>query len=188
MTETLAAHHRDRPLDEGADLGSVRAVVAAALGSAGAPEDPDLIDTLLNDLAARAIVVRADAALRLATHRVALVSRSAEVDDLLSAIGGGDEPAPPTIAELRSRGIGRDVIEAAARERLVVRVGPDLVFLPSFVERAEAVIRAASGGITVSAFREALGTSRKYAVPLLEWFDQRGVTRREGDLRFARER
>jgi selenocysteine-specific elongation factor len=38
----------------------------------------------------------------------------------------------------------------------------------------------------VSAFREALGTSRKYAVPLLEWFDQQGVTRREGDLRFPR--
>ena len=116
------------------------------------------------------------------------MSRSAEVDDLLSSIGGDHEPAPPTIAELRGRGIGRDVIEAAARERLVVRVGPDLVFTPSFVERAEAVIRAAAGGITVSAFREALGTSRKYAVPLLGWFDQRGVTRREGDLRFARER
>ena len=188
VTDALSAHHRNRPLDEGADLGSVRAVVSAALGSAGAPEDPDLVDTLLNDLAARAVVVRADAAVRLATHRVALVSRSAEVDDLLSAIGGDHEPAPPTIAELRGRGIGRDVIEAAARERLVVRVGPDLVFTPSFVERAEAVIRAATGGITVSAFREALGTSRKYAVPLLEWFDQRGVARREGDLRFARER
>ncbi|MGZ5299941.1 MAG: SelB domain-containing protein, partial [Actinomycetota bacterium] len=53
---------------------------------------------------------------------------------------------------------------------------------------AEATIRAAGGaGITVSALRESLGTSRKYAVPLLEWFDQRGVTRREGDVRFPRE-
>ena len=30
------------------------------------------------------------------------------------------------------------------------------------------------------------GTSRKYALPILEWFDQRGITRREGDLRFPR--
>jgi selenocysteine-specific elongation factor len=36
--------------------------------------------------------------------------------------------------------------------------------------------------------RESLGTSRKYAVPLMEWFDQRGVTRRDGDVRFLRER
>jgi selenocysteine-specific elongation factor len=45
---------------------------------------------------------------------------------------------------------------------------------------------AGATGITVSAFREALGTSRKYALPILEWFDQRGITRRSGDLRFPR--
>jgi selenocysteine-specific elongation factor len=38
----------------------------------------------------------------------------------------------------------------------------------------------------VSAVRERLGTSRKYAVPLLEHLDRTGVTRRSGDLRFAR--
>jgi selenocysteine-specific elongation factor len=57
---------------------------------------------------------------------------------------------------------------------------------PELLARAEAVVRAAPGGITVSAFREALGTSRKYAVPLLEHFDRTGVSRRDGDLRFPR--
>jgi selenocysteine-specific elongation factor len=42
-------------------------------------------------------------------------------------------------------------------------------------------------GITVSRFRELLGTSRKYAVPLLEHFDHRRVTLRQGDLRYVRE-
>ena len=69
----------------------------------------------------------------------------------------------------------------------MVRVAPDLVFLPSVIERAEAIVaEARETGITVSAFREALGTSRKFAVPLLGWFDQRGITRREGDLRYPR--
>jgi selenocysteine-specific elongation factor len=55
------------------------------------------------------------------------------------------------------------------------------------IERAEAIVAdARETGITVSAFREALGTSRKFAVPLLGWFDQRGITRREGDLRYPR--
>jgi len=40
--------------------------------------------------------------------------------------------------------------------------------------------------MTVSALKEALGTTRKYAVPLMEWFDQHAVTRRQGDLRFLR--
>jgi selenocysteine-specific elongation factor len=57
------------------------------------------------------------------------------------------------------------------------------------VARAESTVRASGAtGITVSALRESLGTSRKYAVPLMEWFDQRGVTRRDGDVRFPRER
>ncbi|HET9310876.1 MAG TPA: SelB C-terminal domain-containing protein, partial [Actinomycetota bacterium] len=38
----------------------------------------------------------------------------------------------------------------------------------------------------VSTFREKLGTSRKYALPLLEHFDRAGVSRRDGDLRFPR--
>ena len=71
--------------------------------------------------------------------------------------------------------------------RYELLVAPDLAFLRSLVDRAEGVVaEAGSEGITVSAFREALGTSRKYALPLLAWFDQRGLTRRSGDLRFPR--
>jgi selenocysteine-specific elongation factor len=38
----------------------------------------------------------------------------------------------------------------------------------------------------VSSFRQALGTSRKYAVPILEHFDATGVTKRQGDVRVLR--
>jgi selenocysteine-specific elongation factor len=189
VTESLAAHHRDHPLEEGLDLGRIRTVVSGALDPAGAPDDADLIEALLRDLAERNVIRQAEAVVALTTHAVAPADRSSEVEALLVAIGGDQEATPPTVADLRAHGVGRDVIDAAARSRLAVRVGNDLVFTTAFVERAQAVIVAAgTAGITVSGFREALGTSRKYAVPLLEWFDQRGVTRRDGDLRFARER
>jgi len=97
------------------------------------------------------------------------------------------EPTPPTVAELTTNGISREVIEAAARRGLVVKVSPDLVFTAEFMDKAQDALRAlAADGISVSAFRERVGTSRKYAVPLLEHFDREGVTRREGDLRFMR--
>jgi len=38
-------------------------------------------------------------------------------------------------------------------------------------------------GFTVSQFREHLGITRKHAVPLLEALDNRGITKRSGDLR-----
>jgi selenocysteine-specific elongation factor len=68
-----------------------------------------------------------------------------------------------------------------------VRIAPDLVVTAGFVARAvEAVREAGSAGITVSAVRQRLGTSRKFAVPLMEHLDRAGLTRRSGDLRFAR--
>ena len=48
-----------------------------------------------------------------------------------------------------------------------------------------ALLRATPDGITVAHIREALGTSRKYAMPLVAELDARGVTRRRGDLRIA---
>jgi selenocysteine-specific elongation factor len=45
-----------------------------------------------------------------------------------------------------------------------------------------------NGKMTMAEFRDLLGTSRKYAVPLLEWFDGRGITVRSGDYRMLRTR
>lgn len=46
----------------------------------------------------------------------------------------------------------------------------------------------ANGRMTASQFRDLAGTSRKYAVPLLEWLDAHGVTVRDGDYRTLRKR
>jgi selenocysteine-specific elongation factor len=40
--------------------------------------------------------------------------------------------------------------------------------------------------MTMAEFRDLIGTSRKYSVPLLEWFDARGITVRSGDHRMLR--
>jgi selenocysteine-specific elongation factor len=48
--------------------------------------------------------------------------------------------------------------------------------------RVRALIES-GGPVTVAQIRDALQTSRKYAVPLCEWLDATGATRRQGDLR-----
>jgi selenocysteine-specific elongation factor len=70
----------------------------------------------------------------------------------------------------------------------LVRVG-DSVYHGSQIARMRALLEAAlrgGGGITPAAFRDLIGTSRKYAVPLLEWFDVTGFTVRSGDVRVLR--
>jgi selenocysteine-specific elongation factor len=187
LTEHVAAHHHAHPRDQGAPLAGARGAIAAALRPATGRPHPELVEAVLERLAHDGVVVRTSTSVRLPSHRGAVDARDPLLQELVASVGGPDPAQPPTIKELVARGIPRDAIDAAIRAGLVVRVSPDLVFSPSLVDRAEAIVKGAGGsGITVSAFREALGTSRRYALPLLEWFDQRGVTRREGDLRFGR--
>ena len=97
------------------------------------------------------------------------------------------EPTPPSIAELVAQGFGRSLIDAAVRSGSLVKISPELVVTAGWVERAVALIEeAGENGITVSALRGSLETSRKYAVPLLEHLDRTGVTRRRGDVRTLR--
>ncbi len=62
-------------------------------------------------------------------------------------------------------------------------------FHPSAVERAGELISELlaneATGVTASQIREGLGTSRKWALPLLGYLDANGFTRRRGDLRIA---
>jgi selenocysteine-specific elongation factor len=76
---------------------------------------------------------------------------------------------------------------ALVREGVVVDVG-GILFAASAVDRARALVGSyvsAHESLSVGEARELLGTSRKYAVPLLEHFDREGVTRRRGDVRVA---
>lgn len=185
VTSALADHHAEHPLEPGSELAPIRRITLQTLRSASAPTVAELADAMIGDLCDRGVAARDGATIRLMTHRVALDERSEDVDRLLEAIGGDRERTPPTVRELVAEGIGRDVIDAAARADVVVRLTADLVVSPELIAHAERAIRdAGEDGITVSALREALGTTRKYAVPLMEWFDQQGRTRREGDLRF----
>jgi selenocysteine-specific elongation factor len=80
----------------------------------------------------------------------------------------------------------RDLFDVCVAEGYLVHVTGD-VYLHSEVEaemRRSVTERLATGaGLTVAEIRDLLGTSRKYAVPLCEYLDRVGVTRREGDLR-----
>jgi selenocysteine-specific elongation factor len=76
---------------------------------------------------------------------------------------------------------------ALVRDGLVADVG-GILFAASAVDRARALVGSyvrEHESLTVGEARGLLGTTRKYAVPLLEQFDREGVTRRRGDVRVA---
>jgi len=86
--------------------------------------------------------------------------------------------------------VARKALSRLAGEGSVVRLSPELHFDAAAVESARealvACLQARPDGATAADLRDALGVSRKYAIPLLEYFDAQGVTKREGDVRVLR--
>ena len=182
LIQVLEAFHSEHPLRPGMDVGECRLLLVDA--GAGL-SDPELTDAVLEHLAGTGAIVREGSVLRLAQHHLSTTGRE-DADRLVQEVEGA-EPTPPSVKELMAAGFDRELIQALSAEGRLVRVSPDIVVTPAFLAKADSVVREHPGGLTVSAFREALGTTRKYALPILEYFDQKGITRRYGDVRVPKE-
>ena len=188
VRETLQRFHQDHPMRPGLDAAEVRRTLPGRQPKMAAALEQGLAGDLLVTMERDGVIGREGNDVRLAGHRVTLGEREDEARRLVTTIEAG-EPSPPTLRDLLSLGYSRELIDACVRTGRLVRVSDDLVLTPGFATRAEEVARAeaaAPDGLTVSRYRELLGTSRKYALPILGWLDERGVTRREGDVRRRR--
>ncbi len=98
--------------------------------------------------------------------------------------------APPArqdaLAHVPDRAAADRMFQALLDEGVLVDVGSDVVFHRDVLVEIEAKVVAhivAHGDITVAALRDELGSSRKYTLTVLEYFDARHLTRRIGDKR-----
>jgi selenocysteine-specific elongation factor len=100
---------------------------------------------------------------------------------------------PPSADEIKDRlghagspGLLGEVLEFMTGAGELTEVGTEMYFLSSFIEEAKtkmAELCRSRGSFTPADFRDALESSRKYVIPLLEYFDRNGFTRREGEGR-----
>jgi len=101
-------------------------------------------------------------------------------------------PAPPTPSELQNQlgaGARFPAFVGLLEERgALVKVNDALFYHPTALADIESKLRsyfAAHDLLSMSDFKDLTSLSRKFAVPLLEWFDRRGFTQRLGDNRRA---
>ncbi len=153
--------------------------------------EPPVLRAVVERLAAQGRLVERGGRLGDPAH-----ARASEQDDhlgpLLNLLRDGAF-APPTPDEMaRVLGVGpgrvRELLRAGIESGRIVHLGGALflhrVHADDLLARLRASLREGAG-LSVSDVRRMLGTSRKYAVPMLEALDKRGMTRRVGDLRLA---
>ena len=98
-----------------------------------------------------------------------------------------DPFAAPDTERLRALGLDAKALATAARAGLVLRVADLVVLAPDAGQQAARRLAELDQPFTTSQARQALGTSRRVAIPLLEYLDRARVTERlPGDLRRIR--
>ena len=181
LTGVVAAHHAEHPLDPGLSLQSLRSAVNAP---------SSVLDLLVEhgvkkqawELAEGGAVVRTpgwraqsgDAGGRLAQRLAEARWQLPTVSELQREFS--DPSVPALLAHLAREGS----VERVDQERYALKQA-----LEEFRRAVEDTLREL-GAATPAQFRDRLGLTRKYLIPLLEWADRRGITSRQGDTRVLR--
>jgi selenocysteine-specific elongation factor len=154
-----------------------------------APLDPGLrVETAVQqlDLPDRALLesLVAHADLQLAAGRVRRPGTTASLGDAEPAVRALERRlaaapfAAPDRADLGELGLGTAELAVAVASGRLIRIGPEVVLLPAALDQARRILERLPQPFTTSEARQALGTTRRIAVPLLERLDADGFTRR----------
>jgi len=181
LLAAVAAEHKARPLFDWVELKDVRARVPA--------DDVALDAVLAGD---RRFETAPGGKVRRHGHRAQLshAQREARERTLAALAAGGAtppaiDPAFTGLPEKETRAL-LSMLRAAGE---AVAVDQHL-FHPAALERMRDIIRAhgraRQGAINIPELRDELATTRKYLIPLLEFFDAEGLTVRHGDRRTLR--
>lgn len=106
------------------------------------------------------------------------VSASAEWDRARELLQS--DLAVPSLSEL---GLDEELVHLLARNGDLIKVSNDLVYLPSQMARIERAVSGLDSPFQVGELKDALGLSRKYVMPILEWLDSNEKTLRRPEGR-----
>jgi selenocysteine-specific elongation factor len=188
----VEAHHKREPLARGILRETLRERVFAH-----AP--PEVFRAAMSHLESKGALCSEKEIVRAASHSLSLSSADAALRDRLEKVYSDAALEAPTFDEALTRMDGasqsrehlRKIVQLLVDGGLLVRVNPDLFFHRAALDRLVADLREYAAQhepermIDVAAFKEIAGISRKYAIPLLEYFDRERITRRAGDKRLV---
>lgn len=184
IEEALSGYHRTNPLKTGVSRNELRLRVAG--------EPPvGLVEHAIDCLLSQEVLTPVGPLLRMANHRIRFSGEQRRIRKEILVLLLEGRAAPPDLNEIGTQ-LPQNSAEvhavAAAMQAMgeIVRLDEYLMFPPHTLEEIEQGLVGylqRNREMSVSAFRDLVGTTRKYAVPLLNYFDNRGVTIRQGDVR-----
>ncbi len=188
--DEVKAHHQREPLARGLARETLRDRLFAHT-------PPELFRAVLSRLEEQEVLAIDKDMVRAQEHMLELSPADAGLRDRLIGIlekAGLEAPSLDQLMETAGvarsqRAHGRKVLQLLIDKGTVVRVQNELFFHAAALNKLTESLRQYGNAhepdrlIDVAGFKDLAGVSRKYAIPLLEYFDLARVTRRAGDKR-----
>jgi selenocysteine-specific elongation factor len=183
----LADYHSVHPLKPGMSKEELKTKFPLFLTS-------KLFNLTLNQMVKEQEIVQEENTVRLASHTVSLGSKQADVKNKILDTYLQSGLQPPYFKEL-SKSMdadpkrSKDILMHLVNEGAIIKVKEDLYFHAQTIEKLRKKLveyLEARGEINTPQFKEMTGVSRKYVIPLAEYFDAINVTLRVGDVRKLR--
>ena len=182
----LAAYHAKNPLHAGMRAAELRQKLFRTA-------DQTVADAILAALCRDGRIKCVNDRYALADFEIRYTKRqSAVLERLLSSYRkAGLEPPPveEVLAQFDAKELPdvKQVLESAAADGSLILLSPGLYWHRETYARVCGVVKehfAAHETISLAELRDALGTSRKYALAVLEYYDRNRITRKDGDVRY----
>jgi selenocysteine-specific elongation factor len=177
--------HKENPLQSGITREELRANLARRLG-------PEIFRAALEELATQKKLDVQGELVKRAGSQISLLPDEVKAKDQIEAAFASAGLAVPTVKEvLATLAVearrSEKLLQLLLREKALHRVTPELIFhrnaLAELRTKLAGYKKAKGERISVPAFKDLTGVTRKYAIPLLEYLDRERVTRRQGDER-----
>ena len=175
----IDAEHKMHPNRVGLDLARLRDALARDLPRA------EIFGALIVDLCAGDFV-RSNESVQRGNHRPSLPASLETAGARIRSALAAKPFDPPSRKELSTDAATQQALRFLRDTNEIVELSAEVIVSRDALERMRQTIiqtLRANGGATVSELRQVLGSSRRVVVPLLEYFDRTGVTRRVGDRR-----
>lgn len=185
ITERVERFHRENPLLPGIAREELRAAIARRLR-------PQIFRAALEDLAAQNKLDLQGELAKRAGAKVSLLPEEVEAKEQIESAFASAGLTVPTAKEVLAKlsiepRRSEKLLQLLLRDKALVRITPELIFhreaLAGLRPKLAGYKAARGERISVPAFKELTGITRKYAIPLLEYLDRERVTRRQGDER-----
>jgi selenocysteine-specific elongation factor len=185
----LEAYHEANPLKAGMSKEELKSKLPPFLG-------PKLYNLLLGQTSKEGAIVAEEDLIRLAAHRISLEEDQADIRNRILDAYRKSGLQPPYFNDLCdqmniSENRAKEVLMLLVNEGTIVKIKEDLYFdagaVDALKERLVSFLTE-NGEIATPQFKEMTGVSRKFVIPLIEYFDSKNVTIRIGDIRKLRNR